>query len=166
MQIFTVFALITTACVSSASAKCFQTGQNWGDHAVAKSRLDDACKTMQGRYAQGEVFSQCRNGQDFRSFKFEIQNNNDHEVHISHYQCVTTISREIDNCGHGGQETFDHVRYRYVNKLILSTLLLLTISGVIPTKVSVKDCVERIDKGDRMREGASGEERDGQATHR
>lgn len=118
MQILTILALVTAACVSFASAKCFQSGENWGNHDVAKASLNDACNRMQGKYKPGEIFNQCRDGSDFRSFEFEIQNNNGFEVTVSHDGCVKTISREIDNCGHGGQETFAGVRYRYVNILI------------------------------------------------
>ena len=48
---------------------------------------------------------------------FEIQNYNDHGVDLSYNDCVKNIEREIDNCGRGGQETFNGIRYRYAISL-------------------------------------------------
>ena len=165
MQISKVLAIVTAVYTSSASAKCFQRGQHWGDHEIAISKLRDACNSMKGHYQPGEVFSQCRNGLDFKSFKFEIQNNNDYGVDVSYEACVKTISREIEHCGHGGQETFNDVRYRYVLLVcfLIQILPLLKFSGVIPTRGSARfgdsqgikglRGMENIRSGDRMGSG-------------
>ena len=118
MQIFRVIALVAAICASSASARCYISGEHRGDHDEAKAKLNDTCNSMQGSFGPGQIKVQCRGAKEFESFHFEIQNNNEHDVSVSHDACFKTIEREIDHCGRGGQDTFDNIRYRYVNMLI------------------------------------------------
>ncbi|KAL8677658.1 MAG: hypothetical protein Q9186_005941, partial [Xanthomendoza sp. 1 TL-2023] len=112
MRLSTVLAIVTAVGASTASAKCFNTGQNWVDHDDAKSKLNDACNSIQGNFGPGEIRNECRDAPDFRSYKFEVQNENkDNSVIVSHDACVKNIEREIDNCGHGGEETFGGIRF-------------------------------------------------------
>lgn len=97
-------------CVSS---KCFQSGQNWGNHAVAKAELAQACKQLQGHYGRNEVRTRCRNSGPV-SFVFEIQNKGNGDTVISEAECNRNIGAQIDNCGHGGEITHSGVRFRYV----------------------------------------------------
>ncbi|KAI4095434.1 MAG: hypothetical protein L6R37_007074 [Teloschistes peruensis] len=105
MHLFTIYTLIAALCASSASANCFQTGQNWGNH-------EDACNVMKGNYKPGEIFTQCRNAPGFESYEFKITNHNGRTTSVSYDACVSTITREIQNCGHGSEETFGGVTYR------------------------------------------------------
>lgn len=95
------------------SGRCFQSGQNWGDHGVAKAELAQACKELQGRYASNEVRTRCRNSGPV-SFVFEIQNEQRAVTTISEEECNRNIGAQIDNCGHGGQISHSGVRFRYV----------------------------------------------------
>ncbi|KAL8632181.1 hypothetical protein Q9189_002091 [Teloschistes chrysophthalmus] len=108
----TIFTLVAALCASSASAKCFNTGQNWCNHDDAVNALKDACNPMKGNYKPGEVFSHCRDAPGFESYEFKITNNNGQTTFVSYDACVSTITREIQNCGHGGEETFGGVTYR------------------------------------------------------
>ena len=116
MQILTIFAILTSVCAPFASARCFSTGEHWGDHADAKSKLDDACNVMQGNFAPGQTKSECRNAVAFKAFNFELQNQKEQDQYISKDDCIEYISREIDNCGHGGEETVGNIRFRFVNE--------------------------------------------------
>ncbi|KAL9576652.1 MAG: hypothetical protein Q9203_007699, partial [Teloschistes exilis] len=85
---------------------------NWGNHDDAVNALKDACNVMKDNYKPGEIFTQCRNAPGFESYEFKITNNNGGTTSVSYDACVSTITREIQYCGHGGEETFGGVTYR------------------------------------------------------
>ena len=116
MQILAIFAVLTGICAPLASARCFNTGEHWGSHSDAKAKLSDACGALAGVYPPGQTKSACRDGNDFKAFNFELENTHKSSQTIDHDTCVEYISREIDNCGHGGQETINGMRVRYVNE--------------------------------------------------
>ena len=114
MQISTVFALVVAFLASDVSAGCYTSGQEWGDRDAAKSVLHDACGSMNGLFASGEVKRQCRNmpsGQN--SYVFEVQNMDfDGQESITFDDCYNYISRQINGCSRGGDETIYPMRYR------------------------------------------------------
>ena len=113
---FSAFLIVATAlCATSASGKCFNSGQNWGDHKVAKDQLADACKELGKTYAPGEVNVRCRNNPSgSESYKFEIENSTGGDAQVSQDECQRNIGDQIDRCGHGGQVTLSGIQFRYV----------------------------------------------------
>jgi hypothetical protein len=131
------FALYAT----SVSGKCFQTGENWGDHDEAKEQLANACNELRGNYQAREVATRCRNNpSEEKSYIFEIENYNSRTTYVTQEECEDKIGAQIENCGHGGQKEYDSVRFRYIlYKTSWSTrLLLLTQIGVIRIKGSAR----------------------------
>ena len=115
MQISNFLIAVTALCATSASAKCFNTGKNWGNHDVAKAELVSACIEMAGPFAPGQTKTRCRNSPtEDKSFKFELQNETGNTAGISADECQRNIGAQIDNCGHGGEITTSGVRFRYV----------------------------------------------------
>lgn len=119
MQILAIFAIVTGVCAPFASAKCFNTGEHWGSHADAQSKLINACGVMEGYFYQDQTKHECRNGIDFKAFNFELQNTRNGDQYISRDTCVEGIQREIDNCGRGGEETIGEIRFRYVDQFAM-----------------------------------------------
>lgn len=113
---FSTFLVAATAlCATSASGKCFGSGQNWGDHTEAKTQLADACKDLSGKYAPGEASEQCRNKPGGgESYKFKIENHTGRDVQVSQDECELEIGDQIDRCGHGGEAKVSGVWFRYV----------------------------------------------------
>lgn len=115
MQFSTSLVALIALYATSAYGKCFQTGENWGDHQVAKAQLAFACAEMQGDFGPGVVRGTCRNSPSAdKSFRFEIQNETGQDASIEQNECERNIGAQIDNCGHGGQITTSGVRFRYV----------------------------------------------------
>lgn len=135
---FSTFLLAAIAlCVTSASATCFNTGQNWGDHQRAKDQLADACKELRGTYKPGEKAGVCRNSAAGGvSYAFEIQNQLSRDAKVSQDECERNIGDQIDDCGHGGQITLSGIRFRYIlyKRSRSMRLLLLTQIGAIRIK--------------------------------
>lgn len=127
---FSTFLVAAIAlCATSASGKCFQTGQNWGDHQQAKAQLAIACNELKGNYAPRTVAARCRNNPSgSTSFNFEIENYTGGNANISQDECERNIGAQIDNCGHGGEVTYSDVRFRYLfySWSWYTSLLLLT----------------------------------------
>ena len=112
---FSAFFIAATALwATSATATCFQSGANWGDHGVAKTQLADACKELRGHYDPSESYGNCRNSPtENKSFKFSIDNRTGGGADISQDECYRNLGQQIDNCGHGGQATHGGLTYRY-----------------------------------------------------
>ncbi|MDI1488531.1 MAG: hypothetical protein OHK93_007806 [Ramalina farinacea] len=107
MQLTTFLAAATALCATSASAGCFDTGENWGNHPEAKFQLASACGDLQGTYGAGQIRDACRNSRlEEKSFAFQIHNENGGDAVVTQAQCEQNIGGIIDNCGHGGKETF------------------------------------------------------------
>lgn len=132
---FSTFLVAATAlCATSVSGSCFNTGQNWGDHAVAKAQLTEACKDLEGTYTSSEVRQRCRNKPTGgESYNFKIENHTGKDANISQDECEREIGAQIDNCGHGGEVKHANVWFRYVlyNRSWSTRLLLLTQIGAI-----------------------------------
>lgn len=113
---FPTFLIAATAlCATSASGKCFNTGQNWGDHATAKAQLTEACKELSGHYSPNEISQKCRNNPaGGESYAFRIENHTGTDIQVSQDECFREIGDQIDNCGHGGAVTHANVYFRYV----------------------------------------------------
>lgn len=140
---FSTFLIAATAlCATSASGKCFQHGQHWGDHPAAKEQLAEACKDLKGKYTPNELRGRCRyNPSGQVSYNFEIQNYTGEDAQISQDECERNIGAQIDHCGHGGEIVTSGIRFRYVlcNKSWTTRLLLLTQIGAIRIKGSARD---------------------------
>lgn len=132
---FSTFLVAATAlCATCASGKCFRSGQNWGDHAAAKTELSEACKDLRGGYAAGDVRQKCRNKPGGgESYKFKIENHTGTDIQVSQDECEREIGDQIDRCGHGGEAKVSNVWFRYVlsNRSWSTRLLLLTQIGAI-----------------------------------
>ncbi|KAL9599925.1 MAG: hypothetical protein Q9219_003487 [cf. Caloplaca sp. 3 TL-2023] len=103
----------TALCATSVSARCFQSGENWGDHGVAKGQLREACKGFAGNYYAGQPWTLYRNSPtESKCFVFEVQNEASHSRSLSQDYCESQNGREIDNCGHGGEEFINGWRFR------------------------------------------------------
>lgn len=111
---FSTFLVAATAlCATSVSGSCFNTGQNWGDHAVAKAQLTEACKDLEGTYTSSEVRQRCRNKPTGgESYNFKIENHTGKDANISQDECEREIGAQIDNCGHGGEVKHANVWFR------------------------------------------------------
>lgn len=114
---FSTFLIAAIALyATSASGKCFQTGENWGDHGPAKRELAKACQELRGNYQPRQVAARCRfNSAGSVSYVFEIENYNSGNAEISQSECERNIGAQIDNCGHGGEVTNGGVRFRYLS---------------------------------------------------
>ncbi|MCJ1347796.1 hypothetical protein MMC31_006025, partial [Peltigera leucophlebia] len=110
---FSTFLIAATAlCAASASGKCFQHGQNWGDHPAAKAQLAEACKELKGKYTPSELRGRCRNNPSWQvSYVFEVENNTGEDAQVSQDDCERNIGAQIDSCGHGGEITTSGMRY-------------------------------------------------------
>lgn len=132
---FSTFLIAATALYAvSASGKCFQHGQNWGDHPAAKAQLAEACKELKGKYTPRELRGRCRKNPSRQvSYIFVVENYTGEDAQISQDECERNIGAQIDNCGHGGEITTPGMRYRYVlyNRSWSTRLLLLTQIGAI-----------------------------------
>ena len=126
-----LYAVTTALCATSVSSRCFQSGDNWGDHGKAKAELAEACKELKGNYNAGQPWSVCRNNGG-HSLVFEVKNTARYGRTYAEDVCRANIGREIDNCGHGGEETIDGWQFRYVRRQDMS-LLVLTYIGAILT---------------------------------
>ncbi|MCJ1467753.1 hypothetical protein MMC07_006378 [Pseudocyphellaria aurata] len=112
---FTTFLVAAAAlCATSASGECFNTGQNWGDHAVAKAKLAEACGEELARdYGSNDAHQKCKdNSAGNESYVFRIENHTGGGIQVSYDECVREIGAQIDNCGHGGAVTHAGVYYR------------------------------------------------------
>lgn len=131
MQFSTLLIGAVTALLgaTTVSGKCFQTGENWGDHTVAKRELSAACDQLKGHYGADEIAQKCR-AVDGKSFVFLIQNKTPDITEISKDECMRNIGAQIDNCGHGGEITVSGVRFRCVDCLMgmtpTTSVILLT----------------------------------------
>lgn len=108
-----LIAAIVALGATCVSGKCFQSGQNWGDHGVAKAELAKACAELQGTYTPGQVGVRCRNSGPI-SYVFEIENEGNANAQVSQDECERNIGAQIDNCGHGGEISHSGTRFRYV----------------------------------------------------
>lgn len=121
---FLATATIALSAICGVSGTCFHSGQNWGDHGVAKGELAEACKKLQGTYNVGQVRNVCRNSGPI-SYRFEIKNGGGGDVRISQADCNRYIGEQIDHCGHGGQITRSGTRFRYVSSLVTTVIIQL-----------------------------------------
>ena len=103
---YTTFLYAATALyATSVSSYCFRTGANWGDHGVAKAQLAEACKEFKGNYNANQPWRVCRDSPtEDKSFVFQVQNAVNHGRFYPQDKCEEHIGREIDHCGHGGEE--------------------------------------------------------------
>lgn len=116
MQFSTASIVAIALYATSAYGKCFNTGQNWGDHSVAKEQLRQACIQLAGPYNPHQTASRCRNSPSSNvSYRFEIENTTNQRSGISADECMRNIGAQIDNCGHGGEIINSGTRFRYVN---------------------------------------------------
>ena len=118
MQISTIFTLVVAILASDVSAGCYSSGQEWGDHNSAKIALNNACNSLNGGFAPGDVKKQCRdmpNGQ--HSYEFEVENRGSTGQSITFDDCYNGISREIDGCSRGGDVDIGPIRYKQVEYL-------------------------------------------------
>lgn len=114
MQLSTFLLALTALYTTVVSGTCFHTGQNWGDHGIAKAQLANACIELSGHYNSGAVRGNCRkNPKANESYKFEIRNNAGRAIDIGQDECNRNIGAQIDNCGHGGAISVSGVYFRY-----------------------------------------------------
>ena len=131
MQLTTILAAATALCATSASAGCFNTGEHWGDHSEAKFQLASACGDLKGTYGAGLFKKACRNSRlEKKSFVFQIYNQNAGNAGVTQAQCEQNIGGIIDNCGHGGKETFGGTEQRYVKRSRAWAWMLLLLNTV------------------------------------
>lgn len=115
MHLSTFLVTATALCATSASAGCFNTGKNWGNHDQAKSALSQGCHGITGPYGSQSVKQVCQNAiSPNLSFNFQVNNKSGRAVTISQADCEKHIGGIIDNCGHGGDVTVNGVVYRYI----------------------------------------------------
>lgn len=116
MRFFTSSIVPIALYATSVYGKCFNTGENWGDHGVAKAELHEACIELQGPYSPRQVAALCRNSPSSdKSFIFEMENLSSENAEISQDECERNIGAQIDNCGHGGEISHSGTRFRYVS---------------------------------------------------
>ena len=102
---------------TTTSATCFPRGAWWWNKDYAKLQLEAACRDLKGTYAPGQVKSECKNAEFTerpwrQKYIFEVNNQNDHAVTLSHTACVRNIGREIQHCSFGGYENWGGVRMK------------------------------------------------------
>ena len=113
MQVTRLIAL-TAFLVSSASARCFQTGANWPGIGDPVGKLNGVCEKSKGRYDASEVYSVCVNGPQNIRYNFQIKNISGEGRDLPKNECISGLSKEIVNCGKGGESSYANWQYRYV----------------------------------------------------
>lgn len=97
--------------------KCFKTGANYGnDQNAALNAVETACKgPLKGKYNKRETRVKCYNLSGDKSVKLTVGltgSNAGSTRTIDRDECMNGLTKEVVNCGKGGDTTYGNWRYR------------------------------------------------------